>query len=323
MTTILTGANRGLGYETALALAANTTRPIVLAGRDMESLKAVSQRIHTETGHNHLTPMQINLADLASVRAFVAAFHARDLPPLDLLICNAGISRPDVQARSADGYELTFAVNHLAHFLLVNLLLGDMRAPAQIWIVSSGVHDMQNIRGPMQPPHYEKAAWLAHPEHDPYLPNDAEAAGGRAYATSKLCNVLHTYELARRLERSGLHTAERPLTVNAFDPGLMAGTGLGRHSTGWTRIMWYRIMPLMSRLLGFGRTAARSGADLAHLATSPELATVTGKYFSGRKLLPSSNDSYDAAKAADLWQTSVELSGLQPDETALPLQESS
>jgi NAD(P)-dependent dehydrogenase (short-subunit alcohol dehydrogenase family) len=169
----------------------------------------------------------------------------------------------------------------------------------------------------MQPPRYIKAAWLAHPELDPDLPADDAFAGGQAYATSKLCSLLCTYELARRLEASGLSTPEQPITVSAFAPGLVAGTGLGRDEKAMTRFTWRFILPVMSRLFGFGRSPAQAGADLAYLVTAPELAGVTGKYYSGREAVASSADSYDRGKAADLWQTSIELSRLLAHESPL------
>jgi NAD(P)-dependent dehydrogenase (short-subunit alcohol dehydrogenase family) len=317
VTKIVTGANRGLGYATARALAADRSRAIVLAGRDLPDLTRAARRIQASTGNSNLLPMHLDLADLASVRAFANEFRAGSLPPLTTIICNAGISKPTVRERSADGYEVVFAVNHLGHFLLVNLLLDCLLPPARILFVSSGAHDPAEAQGPMQPPRYIKAAWLAHPELDPDLPADDAFAGGQAYATSKLCNLLCTYELARRLEGSGLSTPERPITVHGFAPGLMAGTGLGRDEKAWTRFTWHFVLPVMSRLLGFGRTPAQAGADLAYLATAPELAGVTGKYFRGREMVVSSAVSYDQSKATDLWQTSIELSQLQPAESPL------
>ncbi len=322
MTMVITGANRGLGYETALALAAETARTSVLAGRDMTSLVAAQQRIQSVTGNGNLVPMQLDLAALASVRAFVAEFRARHLPPLTTIICNAGISKPTVRERSADGYELTFAVNHLGHFLLVQLLLDRLQPPARILFVSSGAHDLAQARGPMAPPRYVKAEWLAYPERDPALPVNNSVAGGQAYASSKLCNVLSAYELARRLEAGGLSTPENPITVNAFDPGFMPGTELARDVKGFTRWMWYSVMPFVSRLTPLGRTTSQSGADLAYLATDPALAGVTGKYFSGRQMVASSAESQDLSKAADLWQASIELCRLQPHESPLVKQPS-
>lgn len=317
MTTLITGANRGVGYETALALAADRSRTIILAGRDLAGLESAARRITSQAGNDNLVPMHLDLADLTSVRAFAAEVPARSLPPLKKIICNAGIAGAGVERRSADGYELTFAVNHLGHFLLVNLLLDRLQPPARILFVSSGNHDPEQAGGPMSRPRFVKAEWLAYPERDPRYKGEGRSSGGRAYATSKLCNVLCTYEMDRRLQASGLSTAERPITVNAFDPGLVAGTGLARHRKPLMRFVWYYILPAMSRLMGFGRSARQSGADLAYLATAPELASVTGKYFSGREMRKSSADSYDRDKQEDLWETSVELSRLRPRESPL------
>jgi len=259
----------------------------------------------------------VDLAALASVRAFVTELRERALPSLRAIICNAGVSAPTTTRRSADDYELTFAVNHLSHFVLVNLLLADLEPPARILFVSSGVHDPARRGSPTHTPRFVKAEWLAYPERDPQMLEDDRAAGGRACASSKLCNVLCAYELARRLDASGLSTAEHPITSNAFAPGLVAGTGLGRDEKGMTRFTWYYVMPLMSRLMGFGRTPAAAGAELAYVATAPEVSEVTGAYFSGRHKSRSSTDSHDRAKAEDLWQTSVRLSGLKPHESPL------
>lgn len=316
MTTIITGANRGLGYETALKLAADPSRTLILAGRSLDSLESAAQRISSKTGNRSIVAMHLDLADLTSVRAFAAELRARSVPTTTKIICNAGIAGADEGERSADGYELTFAINHLGHFLLVNLLLERLQPPARILFVSSGNHDPDQAGGPMSGARYVKAEWLAHPERDPDLKGE-KANSGHAYATSKLCNILCTYELDRRLQASGLSTPESPITVNAFDPGLVAGTGLARHRKPLMRFVWHYILPAMSRLMGFGRSAQQSGADLAYLATAPELASVSGKYFSGREMRKSSDDSYDRDKAVDLWKASVELSRLRPQESPL------
>ncbi len=317
MTIVITGASRGLGYETALALAADHSLTIVLAGHHMPRLNDAMQNIINKSGNGNLVAMPLDLSSLDSVRQFTQQFKSASLPPLKVIICNAGISKPSVQERSADGYELTFAINHLGHFLLVHLLLDQLSPPARIVNVSSGAHDMEQVSGPMQPPRYTRAEWFAYPDQDPNILQDEVAAGGEAYANSKLCNVLFTYELDRRLQEAGLSTAEHPLTSNAFDPGLMAGTGLGRDSQSFTRLMWYYVMPLMSRLFSFGKTTRQSGADLAYLATAPELQTVSGRYYSGREAVQSSPDSYDRRKALDLWQTSIELCALRPLDSPL------
>lgn len=166
-TIIITGANRGLGYETSLALAGDGSRTIVLAGRDMNALSEAAQRIRSASGSEQLVPMELDLASLDSVQSFAAGIRRRELPPLTTVICNAAISSPPPGSRSIEGYELTFAVNHLGHFLLVHLLLATLQPPARIIFVSSARHDPKTSAGPMRPPHYVKAEWRAFPERDP------------------------------------------------------------------------------------------------------------------------------------------------------------
>ena len=317
MTIIITGANRGLGYATARILASDKAQTMVLAGRNLHHLTEAAQRIQALTGNTHLLPMLLDLADIASVRKFSTEFRSRNLAPLATIICNAGISKPTVQERSADDFEMMFAVNHLGHFLLVNLLLNYLMPPARIIFVSGGAQDPAHARGPMLPPRYVKAEWLAYPERDTSLPTDDAHAGAQVYTNSKLCNILCAYEFARRLESSGLSIPGQPITVNAFNPGLVAGTGLGRNEKALMRFTWFYLLPVISRSMQFGRTPAQAGSDLAYLATAPELACVTGKYFSGRDMADSSAESYDQSKAVDLWQTSIELSQLQPEESPL------
>ncbi|MEZ4865741.1 MAG: SDR family NAD(P)-dependent oxidoreductase [Caldilineaceae bacterium] len=316
MTVIITGANRGLGYATALALAKERSRTLVLACRDMTSAIAAANKIKAATGNDHIVPMYLDLASLATVRRFVADFQALTLPELKVIICNAGVSKTTVQDKSAEGYELTFAVNHLGHFLLVHLLLGQLAPPARILFVSSGLHDAAKTRGAMQPPRYVNAEFAAYPTRDPALLKDDAQAGDQAYATSKLCNVMCTVEFARRLQIAGY----TDITVNAFNPGLMAGTGLGRASKGWTRFIWYYILPLLRPLMGkVARTPQQSGTGLAYLATAPEVAEVTATYFDGRQRQEPAAAARDQTKTTELWESSIALTHLQSDETILPI----
>jgi len=315
-TAIITGANRGLGYATAKALAADKTLTIVLAGHNIESTIKAAQQIKRAADNENVVPLYLDLASLAAIRKFVSEFQARDLPPLQILICNAGVSKSSVNEKSADGYELTFAVNHLGHFLLTHLLLEQLVPPARVLFVSSAVHDLAQATGPMQPPRYVNATLAAYPAKDPNLPADDEDAGGQAYATSKLCNVLCTLEFARQLSKAGI----TGITVNAFNPGLMAGTGLGRSGKGFTRLAWYYILPLVRPLMGkAARTTRQSGEDLAYLATAPELADTTATYFDGRTPAEPATAARDQATAAELWQSSIGLTRLQPQETILPI----
>jgi NAD(P)-dependent dehydrogenase (short-subunit alcohol dehydrogenase family) len=191
--------------------------------------------------------------------------------------------------------EMSFGVNHLGHFALVQGLLHRLAAPARIVVVSSGTHDPSQRTG-MPAPCYTSAAELAAPPAD-----DSAEAGRRRYTTSKLCNVLFTYELDRRLEHGA-----RGVSVNAFDPGLMPGSGLARDYPPLQRFAWRFMLPAL-RFLPQVRSARSSGRHLAVLVADPRFDGVTGQYFDGIKPTLSSADSYDRDKALDLWQTSERL----------------
>src|SRR5262249_25008253 len=122
------------------------------------------------------------------------------------------------------------------------------------------------------------------------------------YTTSKLCNVLCTYELVRQLKQRNL-----AITVNSFDPGLMPGSGLARDYSALQQFAWNYILPLLRLFMPKVNSLSQSGKALARLVLDEELANVTGKYFEGQHAIPSSDESYDEKKAADLWQTSIEL----------------
>jgi NAD(P)-dependent dehydrogenase (short-subunit alcohol dehydrogenase family) len=306
MTTVITGATRGLGLEAAIKLADDHSRSIVITARDAASGEKAAARISEASGNDKISVLIMDLASLDSVRTAAARLTAMDLPPINCLVASAGLSMGSADVRSADGYEMAFAVNHLGHFLLTSMLLPHMSEPGRIVIVASGVHDPKYSGGPMTPPHYEKPEWLAYPEHDPHLPAKAGEAGGYTYSNSKLCNMLFTYELERRLREAG-----RNITVNAYDPGFMPGTGLGRDSRGMVRFMWFRMLPLMSRLFKFGSSPERSGAFLAALAGSQEFEGISGWYFSVDEKTESSSDSHSRDFARGLWEYSAGLTGLQ------------
>jgi NAD(P)-dependent dehydrogenase (short-subunit alcohol dehydrogenase family) len=168
-------------------------------------------------------------------------------------------------------------------------------APARIVVVSSGTHDPAKFTG-MPHPHYTSAAELAHP------PGQLTAEEGRRrYTTSKLCNLLFTYELDRRMGH-GAHG----VTVNAFDPGMMPGSGLARDYPPLQRFAWRYVLPALSFLPGVNSTRT-SGRYLAALAADPRFDGVTGMYFEGNKPALSSADSYDIDRAQELWASSERL----------------
>jgi NAD(P)-dependent dehydrogenase (short-subunit alcohol dehydrogenase family) len=291
-TVVITGANAGLGFQCARnILAQNDSWHIVLSVRDLGRGTAAVEALGAA---DRCTVMECDLASLQSVAAFTRAFAAADLPPLHAVVCNAGLQVVDGTQFTADGVEMTFGVNHLGHFALVLGLLDRLVAPTRIIVVASGTHDPAKFTG-MPDPAYTSAERLAHPD------DAAPAEGRRRYTTSKLCNVLFAYELDRKLGQGA-----RGVTVTAFDPGLMPGSGLARDYSAVGRFFWRYVFPVM-RVLPNVNSTSTSGARLAALAIDPVFDGVTGAYYEGRKAIRSSDDSYDTAKALDLWDTSARM----------------
>jgi NAD(P)-dependent dehydrogenase (short-subunit alcohol dehydrogenase family) len=217
------------------------------------------------------------------------------LAPLHAIVCNAGLQVVSGTEWTEDGFEMTFGVNHLGHFALVQGLLDELAHPARIVVVSSGTHDPSKHTG-MPHPDYTSAADLAQPRAE-----QSAGDGRRRYTTSKLCNVLFTYELDRRLGHGGGGVA-----VNAYDPGLMPGSGLARDYPPVQRLAWRYLFPALRVFPGV-RSTRISGRYLAALASDSRFDGVTGEYFAGRRPIRSSADSYDRDKALDLWETSERL----------------
>jgi light-dependent protochlorophyllide reductase len=297
-TVLITGGTSGLGRRAAAELAANPSWHVVITGRDPERTQSAAADIGAE-------PQVLDLGSLDDVRRCAKRLHGGERPPLGALICNAGaqhISKPE-PVLSKDGYEATFAVNHLGHFLLVALLLERLAPPARVVIVSSGTHDPARRTG-MPTPRYTRASELARPDAAWAGGDSPVAAGRRRYTTSKLCNVLFMYELDRRFDGQGI-------TFNAFDPGLMPGTGLARDYPLYQRLVWRFVLPALTVVRRDVNTPRQSGGALANLIVDPALDERSGRYFSGSGEAPSSAESHDTAKAGDLWQTSLELVGLE------------
>jgi NAD(P)-dependent dehydrogenase (short-subunit alcohol dehydrogenase family) len=292
---LITGATSGLGLGAAEQLARDPTWRVVITGRNATRTAEAAARIGAE-------PLTLDLASLDSVRRCAASLAGDGRPPLHALVANAGLQHLDGTVATADGLEETFAVNHLGHFLLIQLLLEQLVTPARVIIVASDTHDPAQSTG-MPTPRYTTAADLARP--DPaWARGDAPAvAGRRRYTTSKLCNVLLTYELQRRCGGRGI-------TFNAFNPGLMPGTGLARDYPAYQRLAWRYVLPVLTLVRHGVNTPGQSASALVRLVTDPALADVSGRYFSGRESIDSSTESQDAAKAADLWETSLQLTGL-------------
>ena len=272
---LITGATSGIGRVTAQALAQQGAT-VVLVGRHPERTAATVRRIQQETGNPHVECLMADLSVQAQVRQLAGEFQRR-FTRLDVLLNNAGafFSQRHV---SVDGIEMTLALNHLAYFLLTHLLLDVLKATpaARIVNVSSDAH--------------RKARFdFADPQ------GAHRYRGWPAYCQSKLANLLFTYELARRLASTGM-------TANAVHPGFVA-TGFGHNNRG--------LVALCIWLAQFTALSPEQGAaTLIYLATSPEVAGVTGRYFVKKCSVESSTASYDRAAAQRLWQLSVELTGL-------------
>ena len=271
-TCMITGASDGIGKATALALA-QMGAEVIVAGRNREKCEAAVVHIQQQTGNPAVKTMLADLSELAQVRQLVQDFQ-REHARLHVLVNNAGVLSL-FRRLSADGYELTFAVNHLAHFLLTHLLLDTLKAsaPARIVNVSSRSHR----RGPI--------------DFDD-LQSENQYAPAAVYGKSKLANVLFTYELARRLEGSGV-------TVNAVHPGFVR-TNMAADNGWFVRLM----LPLIHIA---SLTPEQGAATSIYLASSPEVEGLTGKYFAKCKSIRTSRASYDHQSATRLWEESLKL----------------
>ena len=318
-TVLVTGGNSGLGFECARRLARDGWH-VLIASRNRDVSAEAVRGITAESGNDAASEMALDLGSLASVRRFVEELAGRNFA-LRALVCNAGIQVTHGPRHSPEGFELTFAVNHLGHFLLTNLLLARLVAqgPARIVIVASGVHDPKRWTG-MPKPSITDVATLAATGGP-----GTDAFNGRlAYVNSKLCNLWFAYELERRIAAAGLSSDGRRLTVNTFEPGLVPGSGLARDYPPVLRFAWYRILPGLARLLtpivpGIN-PASKAGPALAQLVVDPTLAGVSGKYFPSHtrwREAPSSDASYDVARARALWEESVRMSRLRSGESPL------
>lgn len=316
-TVIITGGNSGLGYYCAQEIAKSEDWYIILACRNQDKATQAVKKLQETTQRKYIEAMTLDLASLASVRTFAAEFTNRDLPPLKAIVCNAGIQFIQRQTYTQDGFDTTFGVNHLGHFLLVNLLLKHLVSPARVIFVSSDTHDSSKTTG-MPAPYFRAPQLIAYPEKDPQLKNKKIGEIGRiAYTTSKLCNVLCAYELSHCLQEEGYSTEQNPITVNVFNPGLMPGSGLAQDYTPVAKFVWNNILPILCKFVPNVNTMENAGKALARLVLCPELTNVTGKYFSGFNIIDSSEESYDRVLARQLWDTSIELTQLKAEETIL------
>ena len=269
---LVTGGTNGIGKATAQALA-QMGATVVIVGRNASKTAQLVEEIRASSGNKNVDLLLADLSSQQEVRKLAEEFKSK-YSHLHILLNNAGGYFLKRQL-SVDGIEMTFALNHLAYFLLTNLLLDTIKAsaPARIINVSSGAHtsgkiEFDNLQG----------------ERD-YRPS--------AYDNSKLANILFTMELARRLEGSGV-------TVNALHPGFVA-TGFAKNNGKLIAAVVSLFAPLVAR------SPAKGAETSIYLASSPSVEGITGKYFYDSYEVPAAPQATDGVVARKLWEVSAEM----------------
>lgn len=271
-TVLITGGTAGIGKATALGLATMGAH-LAVTGRDRDRADAAAAEIRA-AGGGRVDVFVADLSSQAEVRRLAdQVLHA--LPRIDVLINNVG-GYWNTRHVTADGLERTFALNHLAPFLLTTLLLDRLTdsAPARVVTISSNAHAMGRI------------------DFDD-LQSERSYSGARAYNQSKLANVLFTYELARRIPAASV-------TANALHPGVVS-TSFGADDPAVVQRL------LVPFLRPFMKTPNQGAATSIHVASAPDLTQVTGRFFAHSRPGKSSARSYDRAVATRLWQASADL----------------
>lgn len=272
-TVLVTGATSGIGKATAQALA-QMGATLVIVGRNPRKTEQVAAEIRAMNGNSQVDYLLADLSVQDDIRRLASAFQSR-YQQLHVLVNNAGAVFPKREF-TIDGFEKTFAVNHLAYFHLTNLLLDTLKAsvPARIVNVASGLYrvaklDFDNLQGERSYMQFS------------------------AYNHSKLLNILFTVELTRRLEGSGV-------TANALNPGVVE-TSLQDNSSGMLATI---VKSIVSR---FSVPAEQGAATSIYLASSPEVESMSGKYFSKMKLTALKGIALDANAARRLWDLSADM----------------
>lgn len=281
---LVTGGTNGIGKQTALELA-KLGAEIVIVGRNEAKTHNVRDELIALSSNKHIDILIADLSSMDDIRR-IANEYLEKYDRLDVLINNAGAMFTEYQL-SADGYEMTIALNHFSYYLLTNLLLDTLKKTAQkqgearIINVSSSAHDTGVNRKDYQ---------LAN-VHD-----KSEFRGLKNYSISKLMNVLFTYELARRLE-------DTAVTVNAVHPGV-TDSGFGHNTGGFSLIM----IKIVQKL--FAIAPEKAAETIIYLASTKESSGISGKYWSKQQPVNSSDISYDRHLQTQLWDYSAKATGI-------------
>lgn len=281
-TVVVTGGNAGVGFETVVGLAGLGAR-VVLTARDEARGATAAEAIRARGGSGTVEVAPLDLASFASIRRFAREVAPR-LGHLDVLVNNAGLVQL-VPTVTEDGFETTFGVNHLGHFLLTTLLLDQLRASAPSRVVVVASHAHKSARGGLDFDDLQSAR---------------RYSGLGVYNRSKLANILFTRELARRLDASGV-------TANSLHPGFVASR-LARD--GDAGALGEAVMTLARP---FAISPARGARTSVYLASSPAVADVTGKYFARCREVRPARAARDDDAARRLWDVSAELVASVPD----------
>lgn len=295
-TIVMTGGTSGFGELTARQFLATEGTRLLLGARGAAPAGAEA--------------LPLDLTSLASVRLFASTVSQRlGSCEIDVLVLNAGVNPPDGEGRTPDGFETAFAVNHLAHYLLLRLLLPRLADGAVVVLTTSGTHDPA-AEAMVPPPRHADVELLAHPERDPERDSKPRAAAGRAYSSSKLCNILTVRALAIQPEATA-----KGLTVLAYDPGPTPGTGLLRNAPAIGRIVWRTFGALLHRMTKRFNSKEAASGNLAAIALAA-VRPPAGRYYAAvrRDTLtwpePSELARSDEARDA-VWRDSAPLVGLQ------------
>jgi NAD(P)-dependent dehydrogenase (short-subunit alcohol dehydrogenase family) len=278
---LVTGANAGIGKATCMGLA-KMGATVIMVCRNRERAQAALTDIQRESGNENLHLLLADLSSQAQIRQLAADFKAQ-FDKLHILINNVGVILRQ-RTLTVDGIEAQFAINHLASFLLTNLLLDTIvaSAPARIVNVAAELHKFVSLDFD------EMLSTDSTQSESSYVPN-------RVYSKTKLANITFTYELARRLQNVNV-------TVNCLHPGIVA--------TNLAQTFVPKAFSFMPRIIGL--TPERGARTTLYLATSPEVANMTGKYFVNKKAKPSSEESYNQTTAKKLWDISEALTQPKP-----------
>lgn len=306
---IITGATNGIGLHCALELARTIKdQEIILTYRNNDTAKRVLEHIQVETDHPNIVMAPLLLDSLESVAAFVRDFAQRSNRTISTLINNAGIQRFDTSKLTNDGFEETIGVNHLAPTLLTLLLSKFMDRGTSITFTTSALHDTDKFKSTDVVSPADLSNWVS-----ATAPAASRGeAGLRQYSISKLLNVMTVYQLQSRLMARGIR-------VNAFNPGMVPGTGILKDFSSIHQFVWNRLYPLFRPFNQNINTPEIAGKRLAQLSTSKAFHGAHGIYFNGITPAKSATDSYDTRLQEKVWEMTVAVTGVLQHECAIDL----